>query len=82
MKNKKDQAFVGYLSGSLSFRCDSPLDLFLIEILTEITKIVKKTSNQVLYIKSKQEGAGFTVAINQPLTVNVTFNYWLIQTQP
>ncbi|HLE50089.1 MAG TPA: hypothetical protein VI791_03025, partial [Patescibacteria group bacterium] len=43
---------------------------------------ISNTSNQVLYIKSKQEGAGFTVAINQALTTDIMFNYWLIQTQP
>ncbi|MFZ2202284.1 MAG: hypothetical protein WAV56_02695, partial [Microgenomates group bacterium] len=43
---------------------------------------ISDTANQVLYIKSKQEGTGFTVAINQPLTQDVIFNYWLIQTQP
>lgn len=41
MKNKKDQAFYGYLNRCLSTRCGSPPDLFLIEILTYLGKIIK-----------------------------------------
>lgn len=43
---------------------------------------ISDTNNQVLFVKSKEEGVGFTVAISQPLTQDTTFNYWLIQTQP
>jgi len=39
------------------------------------------TSNQVLYVKSKTD-TEFTIAINQPISTDIEFNYWLIQTLP
>ncbi len=42
---------------------------------------ISDTQNQVLFVKSKNEGIGFTVAINQPINSDLTFNYWLIRTQ-
>ena len=35
--------------------------------------------NQVLYVKAKEVGAWFTVAINQALPVNLEFNWWIIK---
>lgn len=48
--------------------------------LTPITN----TSNQVLYVKSKQAGVGFTVAVPaNPSQVKeqISFNYWLVETK-
>ena len=42
---------------------------------------ISDTSNQVLYLKSKQSGIGFTVAIPASLTSDVSFNYWLVETK-
>jgi len=39
------------------------------------------TNNQVLYVLSKTN-TEFTVAINQSISTNIEFNYWLIQTLP
>lgn len=35
--------------------------------------------NQVLYVKSKQAGEWFKVAINQPLPYDLEFNWWIIR---
>jgi len=43
---------------------------------------ISDSANQVLYLKSKDEGVGFTISINQALGADLKFNYWLIQTQP
>ncbi|MBI5151721.1 MAG: LamG domain-containing protein, partial [Candidatus Pacebacteria bacterium] len=40
---------------------------------------LSNTQNQVLYVKQKSDGLGFTVAVNQPLTTNIQFNYWIIK---
>ena len=45
---------------------------------------ISDTSNQVLYVKSKQTGVGFTVAV--PANANqvkdqISFNYWLVETK-
>ena len=37
------------------------------------------TQNQVLYVKAKQEGEWFKVALNQPLPVDLPFNWWIIK---
>ena len=42
---------------------------------------ISDTGNQVLYVKSKQAGVGFTVAVPAPLTNEVSFNYWLVETK-
>ncbi|QHO62982.1 hypothetical protein MICH65_0001 [Candidatus Chazhemtobacterium aquaticus] len=51
---------------------------------------ISDTKNQVLYVKNKYScpvdaplscQPFFTVAINQPTTQDIQFNYWLIQTQ-
>ncbi|EKD52783.1 MAG: hypothetical protein ACD_61C00244G0007, partial [uncultured bacterium] len=42
---------------------------------------VSDTNNQVLYVKSKESGVGFTVAIPAPINSDIQFNYWLIQTK-
>ena len=51
---------------------------------------ISDTKNQVLYVKNKYScpvdaplscQPFFTVAINQPTTQDIRFNYWLIQTQ-
>jgi hypothetical protein len=39
------------------------------------------TSNQVLYVQTKLEGS-FSIAINQPVASDISFNYWLVQTLP
>ncbi|HCR92557.1 MAG TPA: hypothetical protein DIU47_01195, partial [Candidatus Pacebacteria bacterium] len=39
------------------------------------------TRNQVLYVKTKISGEGFTVAVLQPVPQDITFTYWLIKTQ-
>jgi len=36
------------------------------------------TNNQVLYVKSKQKGTGFTVAIDQSAGVDIRFNWWIV----
>ncbi len=41
---------------------------------------ISDTNNQVLYVKSKQVGNGFTVAVTSPTSSEVHFNYWLVQT--
>jgi hypothetical protein len=35
--------------------------------------------NQVLYVKAKQENEWFKVAINQPLAIDLPFNWWIIK---
>jgi cytoskeletal protein CcmA (bactofilin family) len=35
--------------------------------------------NQVLYVKAKEENAWFKVAINQPLSYDLEFNWWIIK---
>lgn len=42
---------------------------------------ISDTKNQVVFVKSKQEGVGFTVAINLPIINDLKFNYWLIETR-
>ncbi len=45
---------------------------------------ISNTANQVLYVKSKQSGVGFTVAIpTNPINVTkeISFNYWLVETK-
>jgi hypothetical protein len=42
---------------------------------------ISNTDNQVLYVKSKQTGNGFTVAVSQPVTKETSFNFWLVQTK-
>ncbi|MCX6816556.1 MAG: hypothetical protein NTZ93_01685 [Candidatus Beckwithbacteria bacterium] len=37
------------------------------------------SQNQVLYVKAKQEGEWFKVAINQPLPFDLEFNWWIIK---
>ena len=39
------------------------------------------TRNQVLFVKTKISGEGFTVAVLQPVLQDITFTYWLIKTQ-
>jgi hypothetical protein len=38
------------------------------------------TQNNVLYVKSKENGQ-FTVGFDQPLDIDVSFNWWVIQIQ-
>ncbi|MBI4034970.1 MAG: hypothetical protein HY381_01055, partial [Candidatus Chisholmbacteria bacterium] len=38
------------------------------------------TQNQVLYLKTKTANAGFTIAIDQPILTDITFQYWIIDT--
>jgi len=40
---------------------------------------LSNTQNQVLYVKQKSDGLGFTVAVNQPLSTDIEFNYWIIK---
>ena len=40
---------------------------------------ISDTANQVLFVKSKQAGAGFTVAVPASPAADIKFNYWLIQ---
>lgn len=42
---------------------------------------ISDTNNQVLYLKSKQIGSGFTVAVPQNVNKETFFNYWLVQTK-
>ncbi len=42
---------------------------------------ISNTDNQVLFVKSKQSGTGFTVAVPQPVTKETSFNFWLVQTK-
>ena len=45
---------------------------------------ISDTSNQVLYVKSKQTGVGFTVAMpTNPILVTqpISFNFWLVETK-
>ena len=42
---------------------------------------ISNTDNQVLYVKSKQSGSGFTVAVPQPVSKETSFNFWLVQTK-
>ncbi len=42
---------------------------------------VTDTGNQVLYVKSKQSGVGFTVATPLSNTSEISFNFWLVQTK-
>jgi hypothetical protein len=39
---------------------------------------VSSTANQVLYILDKVPGTSFTVALDQPVSLNVEFNWWII----
>ncbi|MDZ7587506.1 MAG: tail fiber domain-containing protein, partial [Patescibacteria group bacterium] len=43
---------------------------------------VGDSQNQVLYVKSKQVGAWFKVAINQALDHDLEFNWWIIKLEP
>ena len=45
---------------------------------------ISNTGNQVLYVKSKTSGLGFTVAVpTNPINVTqeISFNYWLVETK-
>ncbi|KKS30742.1 MAG: hypothetical protein UU93_C0032G0006, partial [Candidatus Amesbacteria bacterium GW2011_GWA2_42_12] len=42
---------------------------------------LSNTENQVLYVKTKLDGQGFTIALNQALNHDVSFNYWLVKVQ-
>ncbi|HEX9007780.1 MAG TPA: hypothetical protein VF837_00780, partial [Patescibacteria group bacterium] len=42
---------------------------------------VSDTQNQVLYVKSKEDGKGFTVSVNTPVPQDIRFNYWLVKTK-
>ena len=42
---------------------------------------ISDTSNQVLYVKSKQAGTGFTVAVPASPSAGISFNYWLVETK-
>ncbi|KKU44577.1 MAG: hypothetical protein UX62_C0058G0003 [Microgenomates group bacterium GW2011_GWA2_46_7] len=42
---------------------------------------VSDTKNQVLFVQSKQEGVGFTVAVPSPVNQDIQFNYWLVKTR-
>jgi len=42
---------------------------------------ISDTNNQVLFVKSKQSGSGFTIAMPQPALTETSFNYWLVQTK-
>ncbi|OGD82671.1 hypothetical protein A3K36_05640 [Candidatus Collierbacteria bacterium RIFOXYD2_FULL_45_13] len=45
---------------------------------------VSDTSNQVLFVKSKQSGVGFTVAVpgnSDQIKQEISFNYWLVKTK-
>jgi hypothetical protein len=40
---------------------------------------ISSTNNQVLYIKRKETGKGFTVGMDTPIGTDITFNWWIIQ---
>ena len=42
---------------------------------------ISNTQNQVLFVKSKADGLGFTVAVTNPATEDIKFNYWLVKTR-
>ena len=42
---------------------------------------IGNTNNQVLYVKEKVDGLGFTVAVPSTPSADLKFNYWLIKTQ-
>ena len=48
------------------------------DTLTYVTP-VGDSQNQVLYVKAKQGGAWFKVAVNQPLPYDLPFNWWMIR---
>ena len=39
------------------------------------------TGGEVLYVKSKQSGVGFTIAIAKKSTADISFNFWLVETK-
>ena len=39
---------------------------------------LSSTSNQILYVRQKVAGAGFSVAIDLPVFSDITFNWWII----
>jgi len=55
----------------------SKLDSHTLVYLTPVSD----TQNQVLFVKSKQEGVGFTVAVPSTVNQDIQFNYWLVKTK-
>jgi hypothetical protein len=39
------------------------------------------TKGEVLFVKSKEESVGFTIAVNKKADGDITFNYWLVETR-
>ena len=39
------------------------------------------TNGEVLFVKSKQSGVGFTIAIAKKSATDISFNFWLVETK-